>query len=59
MRIVDLALLLILRDRYLLYECLNKNIRDQEFVVSEYVFRITFEHNHLDYVNIWDMGVSC
>ena len=34
----DLALLLILRDRYLLYDCLNKNIRDQEFVVGEYVF---------------------
>ena len=32
MRIGDLALLLILRDRYLLYEYLNKNIRDQEFV---------------------------
>ena len=38
MRIGDLALLLILRDRYLLYECLNNNIKDQEFVVGEYVF---------------------
>ena len=37
-RTVDLALLLILKDRYLLYECLNKNIREQEFVVGEYVF---------------------
>ena len=38
MKIGDLAFLLILMDRYLLYECLNKNIRDQEFVVGENVF---------------------
>ena len=37
-RIGDLALLLILRDRYLLYECFKKNIRDQEFLVGEYDF---------------------